>query len=151
MSQVTVLHPVISNSQNRTLYLITPWNDWCWSRLLACYWPNKVLQDRQSKVLSFVFVRLLFSRYGNLHGGRKRLTSRLSATFDSFLLAGQEGERCDCLNRHIKGSHYTILANVMPDDAVGEISSDLYRLSGCDILNLTFCRLDFHQLLIKIS
>ena len=33
----------------------------------------------------------------------------------------------------------------------GEISSDLYRLSGCDILNLTFCRLDFHQLLIKIS
>ena len=35
--------------------------------------------------------------------------------------------------------------------AVGEISSDLYGLSGCDILNLTFCRLDFHQLLIKIS
>ena len=34
---------------------------------------------------------------------------------------------------------------------VGEISSDLYGLSGCDILNLTFCRLDFHQLLIKIS
>ena len=34
---------------------------------------------------------------------------------------------------------------------VGEISSDLYRLSGCDILNLTFCRLDFHQLLIEIS
>ena len=33
----------------------------------------------------------------------------------------------------------------------GEISSDLYGLSGCDILNLTFCRLDFHQLLIKIS
>ena len=33
----------------------------------------------------------------------------------------------------------------------GEISSDLYRLSWCDILNLTFCRLDFHQLLIKIS
>ena len=35
--------------------------------------------------------------------------------------------------------------------AVGEISSDLYGLSGCDILNLTFCRLDFHLLLIKIS
>ena len=35
--------------------------------------------------------------------------------------------------------------------APGEISSDLYGLSGCDILNLTFCRLDFHQLLIKIS
>ena len=34
---------------------------------------------------------------------------------------------------------------------LGEISSDLYGLSGCDILNLTFCRLDFHQLLIKIS
>ena len=33
----------------------------------------------------------------------------------------------------------------------GEISSDLYGLSGCDFLNLTFCRLDFHQLLIKIS
>jgi hypothetical protein len=33
----------------------------------------------------------------------------------------------------------------------GEISSDLYRLSGRDILNLTFGRLDFHQLLIKIS
>ena len=33
----------------------------------------------------------------------------------------------------------------------GEISSDLYGLSWCDILNLTFCRLDFHQLLIKIS
>ena len=30
---------------------------------------------------------------------------------------------------------------------VGEISSDLYGLSGCNILNLTFCRLDFHQLL----
>ena len=37
------------------------------------------------------------------------------------------------------------------NDLLGEISSDLYRLSGCDILNLTFCRLDFHQLLIKIS
>ena len=36
-------------------------------------------------------------------------------------------------------------------DVDGEISSDLYGLSGCDILNLTFCRLDFHQLLIKIS
>ena len=34
---------------------------------------------------------------------------------------------------------------------LGEISSDLYGLSGCDILNLTFCRLDFHQFLIKIS
>ena len=33
----------------------------------------------------------------------------------------------------------------------GEIASDLYGLSGCDILNLTFCSLDFHQLLIKIS
>ena len=39
----------------------------------------------------------------------------------------------------------------VPDRAPGEISSDLYGLSGCDILNLTFCRLDFHQLLIKIS
>ena len=35
--------------------------------------------------------------------------------------------------------------------STGEISSDLYGLSWCDILNLTFCRLDFHQLLIKIS
>ena len=38
-----------------------------------------------------------------------------------------------------------------PAGTGGEISSDLYGLSGCDILNLTFCRLDFHQLLIKIS
>ena len=38
-----------------------------------------------------------------------------------------------------------------PAATAGEISSDLYGLSGCDILNLTFCRLDFHQLLIKIS
>ena len=46
-------------------------------------------------------------------------------------------------------SHGKISAN--PDPTLGEISSDLYGLSGCDILNLTFCRLDFHQLLIKIS
>ena len=35
-----------------------------------------------------------------------------------------------------------------------KIWGDLLRsvpLSWCDILNLTFCRLDFHQLLIKIS
>ena len=49
-----------------------------------------------------------------------------------------DGARCNAIN-HI-GS-----------PAAGEISSDLYGLSGCDILNLTFCRLDFHQLLIKIS
>ena len=47
------------------------------------------------------------------------------------------------------GSYYLLCLCTYCTD--GEISSDLYRLSGCDILNLTFCRLDFHQLLIKIS
>ena len=48
---------------------------------------------------------------------------------------------------HINLTHTLSFATA----GTGEISSDLYGLSGCDILNLTFCRLDFHQLLIKIS
>ena len=41
-----------------------------------------------------------------------------------------------------------------PGKSVCGCWGDLLRsvpLSWCDILNLTFCRLDFHQLLIKIS
>ena len=54
----------------------------------------------------------------------------------------------------LQGSDIVVYKNIRSfgnHGAVGEISSDLYGLSGCDILNLTFCRLDFHQLLIKIS
>ena len=47
-------------------------------------------------------------------------------------------------------SSYSAPAHPSNTVTVGEIASDLYGLSGCDILNLTFCRLDFHQLLIKI-
>ena len=52
----------------------------------------------------------------------------------------------------IDGHAIVVVMVALPDHHIaGEISSDLYGLSWCDILNLTFCRLDFHQLLIKIS
>ena len=52
---------------------------------------------------------------------------------------------------HCVSLHKKVTTRINDSGTVGEISSDLYGLSGCDILNLTFCRLDFHQLLIKIS
>ena len=55
-----------------------------------------------------------------------------------------------CNSKHFVASASACVI-ALAQATAGEISSDLYGLSGCDILNLTFCRLDFHQLLIKIS